>query len=404
MKRFWRYKDVTDEQWTDWKWQMRNRLWNKSSIWDFFPKFNSMDAESFASFAGRFSLGLTPYILSLIELDGAGNPLPDDPIWNQFRFLYSRELIGADVYDGVEVNWEKSEELPTRILHHKYPDRAIIRTTHQCFGKCNYCYLTSRVLDLKTINAKAGDQSAWEESLAYLQRHAEIRDVLLSGGDPLILSNELIDKLFCDLARIPSIRSIRLNTRALTFNPYRFDRDLVDIFKKNRLTALEIHLAHPKEITEAFDEALARFEQVGYRPMILWRSPLLRGINDSYDVLQDLLLKLYQRRIVPYYIFHYAPYSLGRANLGVGIKEGIRLLARLRRIIPGPAFPRYTLFHPEGKQDIPLEPEGTSEFRFARNNKGEPIVKFKNWKGKWVTYLDIVDNGMKVDNERISDL
>lgn len=389
MKKFWYFQDVPDSQWNDWKWQIKNRLRNNSDLRTFFPNISDEELSCFNDYIVKFSLAITPYTLSLIELDQYHNPIQNDPIWNQFRYLAEKEMGGMNDYNGQTENWESPDELPTKILQHKYPDRAIFRITNQCFGHCNYCYLTARVLDLDLASARQGGEEEWERSLLYLKSHPEIRDVLISGGEPLFLSNDRIQRILRDLSQISSIKSIRLNTRALTFNPYRIDKELLTILKKYRLSALEIHLAHPREINDVFDQVLESFDSSGFRPLILWRSPLLHGINDQYEVLEELLLKLYQRRITPYYLFHYAPYALGRSNYGVSIREGVELLLKLRRAIPGPAFPRFTLFHVEGKQDIPLDLEGTPTFQYIYDENYNPMVRFKNWKGKWVTYPDV---------------
>ena len=113
--------------------------------------------------------------------------------------------------------------------------------------------------------------------------------------------------------------------------------------------------------------------------------------NDSENVLKELLVKLYQRRITPYYLFHFAPYALGRTAHGISIRRGAELLSRIRRQIPGPAFPQYALFHIAGKHDIPLDPGGTPNFIYGRDDKNRPIVRFKNWKNDWVTYADVED-------------
>ena len=389
MKKLSRFTTVEESMWKDWKWQIKNRLTNSARLKDFFPEIDPESEKVFENYCKKFRLALTPYTLSLIETDARGNPRSDDPIWNQSRFLKPDEIGGDSEYDGVSRNWENPSELPTPILQHKYPDRAIVRLTNACFGHCNYCYLTARVLDKDT--AASHEIEVWDKSLLYLRNNPQIRDVLISGGDPLVFDNRKIGSTLRDLSEIPSLRSIRLNTRALSYNPYRFDSELIDIFKQYRLTVLEIHLAHPNEITQAFDSALALFEESGYRPMILWRSPLLRGINDSVEVLEELLTKLYERRITPYYLFHYAPFSLGRTGYGVSVRRGCELLTQLRRRIPGPAFPRYTLFHIDGKQDIPLEPEGNTRFRYERDANGRPVIRFLNWKNRWVEYPDIVE-------------
>jgi lysine 2,3-aminomutase len=391
VERFKLFQGIPEDFWRDWRWQMANSLTNKRRIEDFFPDLPREEAAAFYRYTAQYFLAITPYVLSLIERDSRGNPENTDPIWRQFCYLNESTLSGGDCYNGEDVNWEDPSEFPTEILHHKYPDRAIIRIVNKCFGHCNYCYLTSRVLDRNTAAAnREGNSDAWERSVDYLHRTPQVRDVLISGGDPLILSNDRVERILSDLAKIPSIRSVRLNTRVFTFNPFRIDEELVRIFQRYRLTALEVHISHPREITPEVDEALDIFDRVGYRPLMLWRAPLLRGINCFEEVLEELFIKLYERRILPYYIFHYAPFTLGRSGYGVSVREGARILAKLRRRVPGPAFPRYTLFHLQGKQDIPLG-DGSPEFIYERDENGQSVVSFKNWRGNWVTYPDVED-------------
>ncbi len=389
MKRFWKFKNVPATDWSNWQWQQRNRLDSNSDLRSFFPNVSAQQEKAFHSYIQKFNLAITPYVLSLIDYDERSNPVESDPIWNQFRFLSENERSGDTDYDGTQENWEIPSEMPTPILHHKYPDRAIFRIINTCFGHCNYCYLTSRVLDKERQKEKFGDSTDWTNSLNYLRSNPQIRDVLISGGDPLIMENDRIDKLLTELSTIKSIQTVRINTRVLTYNPYRFDTELIQIIKKHRVTAIEIHVAHPRELSEAVDERLALLDESGYRPLILWRAPLLYGINDSEEVLKELLVKLYQRRITPYYLFHFAPYALGRTTHGISVRRGAELLARIRRQIPGPAFPQYALFHVGGKHDIPLDPGGTANFIYTKDERNRPVVKFKNWKNNWVVYADV---------------
>jgi lysine 2,3-aminomutase len=392
LKRFWKFQDVAPEQWTDWRWQQRNRLSSQSNILSFFPQLPAEGQHSFAAWARRFNLGITPYLLSLMETGVDHTPLEDDPLWNQFRF--HEGSAAADILqtrETQEERWELPEEMPTSILQRTYPDRAVFRLVNTCFGFCNYCYLTARVLEREQSQKRVAGAAEWEASLKYLRAHPQVRDVLLSGGEPLLLDNERLERVFFDLSRIESVRTVRINTRVFTFNPYRVDRDLVRLFKKYRLTAMEIHLAHPREITEVVDERLALFDEEGYRPTILWRSPLLQGVNDSEEVLTELLFKLYERRIIPYYLFHIAPFTLKRSSHSLSIRKGAELMRRIRRRVPGAAFPRYTLWHLTGKQDIPLEPEGTPTFVYTQDEAGHPIVRFLNWKKEWVTYPDVAE-------------
>lgn len=383
-----RYGHIDKETWTNWRWQLKNSITHFDDIRKVFPNLPEDEVALYQAYSSKYKFRLTPYVIDLMALDELGNPLPDDPIWRQFRYLFEQETNSGCDGSQREENWENPAEMPTRILQHKYPDRAIIRCTNSCMAHCNYCYLTSRVLDQEATKERTGNQEAWEASMAYLRAHPEIRDVLISGGDPLIFSNSKVEQMLRDLRNIKSIRTIRLNTRAFTFNPYRLDTELVQIFKTYQLTALEIHMCHYRELTADFDEQFSLFDSVGYRPLILWRAPLLKGVNDSEAVLETLFMGLYERRITPYYLFHYAPFTLGRAGQGVPIQVGSQLMKQLRRKVPGPAFPTYTLFHMEGKQDIPLDADGTRTFIYEEID-GKPYAKFENWRGHIVTYPDV---------------
>lgn len=388
--RFPKFRDVPDEDWRDWRWQLRHRLdWRTRDVRSFFPNLPDPALAELRAWATRFKLALTPYLLSLVELDGDGNPASGDPIWSQFRYLAREEYAEDEAGQPREENWELPGELPTPILHHKYPGRAILRVVNQCFGHCNYCYLTTRVIDREGSPSRAGGADDWRRSLDYLRANPGIHDVLLSGGDPLILGNARLGRLLRDLRAIPSIRTVRLNTRALTFNPFRVDRDLVALLRAHEVTALEIHVVHPRELTPELDAALRLLDEGGLRPLVLWRAPLLAGINDDRETLRALLVALYERRITPYYLFHFAPHALGRTTRGVSVAEGAALLGSLRREVPGPAFPRYALFHVGGKHDIPLDLGGSAGFRYEQDAQGRPVVRFLNWRGEWATYPDV---------------
>ncbi|HNW92403.1 MAG TPA: radical SAM protein [bacterium] len=382
---------VAARSWRDWRWQLRHRVTTPEQLSAFLPGLTAAEQRDCTAYADRFHFAITPYTLALVERTARGGPRPDDPVWRQYRFLRPAEWAGDFHYDRRHENWECAPEFPTRILQHKYPGRAIIRLTASCFAQCNYCYLTARVIDRSAPADRRGSRADWPATLRYLRAHREVSDVLLSGGEPLLLDNDRLARILHELRAIPSVRTIRLNTRVLTANPFRLDAGLARLLARYRVTALEIHLAHPRELTPDADAALDRLDAAGHRPLILWRSPLLRGINDRVPILEKLLLALYARRITPYYLFHYAPYTLGREVLGVGIRRGAAILRELRRRVPGPAFPRYTLFHPGGKHDIPLAASGTDEFQYYCDRHGRPMVRFRNWRGRWVRYPDVTE-------------
>ena len=385
-------KFILDGKRNDWKWQNANRITDAESFRKAFPNCTAELAENIGGYIRKFRFAATPYFLSLVAKDGQGNPLPGDPLWKQVCF-HPADTPDSDGYADGKVNWENPAEFPTPILHHKYPDRALLRITDHCMCYCNYCYLTARILDKNTPKHNLFEDDYWEKSLDYIRKHTEIRDILISGGEPLLFDNASLEKVLAGIRGIGTVKTIRLNTRALSFNPFRFDNGLAGLFRDYRLTALEIHTSHPSEITPEFDDALSTLESSGYRPMILWRAPLLRGINDSAETLEKLFIMLYERRIEPYYLFHYAPYSLSRAEYGVSVRRGAAILRELRRRIPGPSFPRYTLFHIHGKQDIPLSENGTGDFIYETDKNGNSIVRFIDWKGEWSIYPDVGEKG-----------
>ena len=135
------------ENWTNWKWQLKNRLDHRYDIRNYFPNLSDENVQEFKSYCKEYNFAITPYLLSLIELDDMGNPCDNDPIWSQFKFHDTTNKQGYSDYDHITENWEDNKEMPTPILHQKYPGRAIIRLVSNCIGYCNYCYLTKRILD-----------------------------------------------------------------------------------------------------------------------------------------------------------------------------------------------------------------------------------------------------------------
>jgi lysine 2,3-aminomutase len=386
------FHSTEDKKWKNWKWHVQNSVHSYEDLYRYFPSMAVPDKNFIEKYCEKYRLGITPYVLSLIDLDRNGNPVSTDPIWNQFCYHRSQTNEINFEYDGVHQNWEVPEELHFGILHQKYPGRVLIRLIDTCFGYCNYCYVAHRTLDKKRSSSVHNYRAVWDKILLYLKNRPDIYEVLLSGGDPLLLDTGQLEEILKDIRSIPTIKYIRINSRALSHCPFRFDEHLVKVLKEYSVNAIEVHFCNERELTKDVDDALELFDHVGYRPLFLWRAPLLRGVNDSIEELERLLLGLYSRKITPYYLFHYAPYSLGRDTRGIPVRRGVNLLRFIRRRLPGPAIPRYTLFHITGKHDIPFEVDGTPEFCYERDAEGKPIIRFVNWRGDWVIYPDIAEH------------
>ena len=380
----------TNPEWKDWHWQQRNSLRSSKDIRKFYPNFPESEIEQLAGLEREYRFGLTPYLISLIESDEDENPKKDDPLYRLFfpeTEVFKRE--SADGYNRVDSNWELKEDFPTPILQHKYPNKVLFRMTNSCLSYCNYCFEVARVSD-KKIKKPTTSNGLWQDSLKYIQEHPEIEEVIVSGGDPLIINNKTLEEGLKSIREIPTIKSIRIHTRTLTHNPYRIDKELVEALKKYRVTELGIHIAHPNEITDDFKEALAQFDEYGYGSILkMAQIPLIKGVNDDPEVLHKLFMKLCADcRVKPYYLIHDMPWTPGAAEYRTSVKKGVELMSAMKRKISNVAMPEYIIVHHTGKITVPLECDGTPEFQYSQNEEGHPIIKFRNWKGKWETYLD----------------
>jgi len=255
---------------------------------------------------------------------------------------------------------------------------------------------------------------------------SEIREFVFSGGDPLLAPDEILEKRLADLRSIPSIETVRFNSAVLMHCPMRITDTLVKIFKRYEVTELGVHIVHPSQITPEFSDAIRKFDECGYGSLIkLAQIPLLRSVNDSTEVLQELLCKLERHRVKGYYLLHGLPWTLGAVRFRTSVHKGVELLKPLYRAMSHVAWPEYVIVARDGKATVPLERndfrltqkdvnkkvwaiDGTHQplesFAIERNGKllkfngtpefiyssyqGKPVVVFLNWKGEWEMYLD----------------
>jgi lysine 2,3-aminomutase len=380
---------ASEREWKNWEWQQRNRLNSAKDIKKYFPNFPVGEIKEIEKHEKRFRWGITPYTLSLMKKDSKGNPEPIDPIVKQtFPIRGFRSDCSPDSYDGNTPNWELPEDMVTPILQHKYTEKVLFRFPDSCLGYCGFCFEVERVEDKNKKKQKTN--GLWEKSLDYIRKNPQIREVILSGGEPLLLRNEILENRLKDISSIPHVRATRLHTRALTFNPFRFDEELIEIIKKYSVNELGLHITHPNELSDTVEETLDKFDQRGYGSILKnAQIPLLKGINDNEETLKELFLKMYADfRISPYYLLHGIPWSPSSNQYRTSVKKGVELINRMKRQIPNVAMPEYIIVHHTGKHTVPLEPDGTPEFQYTQNEQGYPIIRFKNWKDNWETYLD----------------
>lgn len=376
----------TGEQWSDWKWQQRNAVRSARQFQERFPQCNQRLLDRIEQHTKTFRFQVTPYFLGLIGTDSAtGNPLPDDPLWRQVappEIVSSRDPFE---YDGKTENWELESEMVTPIAQHKYDNRVIVRYANVCHAYCQFCYEALRTLD-KDSSKVSFDRDHWAATLDFLRASPGIEEVILSGGEPLMHSDEQFDKLLGEIRSARPDMVLRIHTRALTFNPFRISPSLVESLRRHRVTAVGLHITCPRELSSDFDAALGLLQEAV--PIVFANVPLLAGVNDNLTDLRELCMGLYRRGVHAGYLYHYMPHSLEPGEFRVPIRRGVELLRELRRHISNPAVPEYVLPHATGKFTVPLQLSADEMPRHVRDDDGQRMLEFVNWQGDRVRYPD----------------
>lgn len=385
------FKNVSKDEWTDWKWQQQNALRSSKQVRELFPNFPEKQIELAEAWEGKgLRFQLTPYMLSLVELDVQGNPLPHDPIWRQFfpvfESLTSKTKKVPDEYSPDKENWELPQEMLTPIMEHKYDNRAIIYVSDACLGYCMYCF---RSLQSNAPQEKHGGKGKyWEKTLEEIKKRPGIEEIILSGGDPMLFDNAILEEMLKDIRSIPTVKCVRIHTRVLTHNPYRIDEKFVGLLSAFELTEIAFHVSHPSELTKDFLDAVQKIRNGKARTLLLAEFPLIKGVNDNSQVLRNLFMGLYGVGIKAYYMFHMMPNIPAASEQRTSVRKGVILMNEIGRKISGPAVPNYVIAHRTGKRTVPQEINGTSEFKYDKDEAGNPVIRFNNWKGNQETYLD----------------
>jgi len=357
---------ISPEQWNDPAWQLRNRIQTLEQL----EARLALTPEEKAGtiLAGKkLALGITPHFFNLIDKDD-----PDCPIRRQVVPRIEESVTNPD--ELTDPCGEDSH-MPVPGLVHRYPDRVLLLVTDRCASYCRYC-TRSRVV------SGAGEQELsvdLEGAFAYLEKHPEVRDVLLSGGDPLLLSDAKLDSILTRLRKIPSIEFVRIGSRIPIFLPQRITPELVAMLRKHHPFFLSIHSNHPKELTVEVKAALERLADAGIP--LGNQSVLLRGVNDRVEILKELYHKLLLCRVRPYYLYQ-CDLITGSAHLRTTIREGQEIMEQLRGHTTGYAVPTYVVDGPGGGGKIPVGPSyivGMADDR----------VILKNYRGDVYEYPEI---------------
>ena len=316
--------------------------------------------EELEAVARKFKIRITPYYYSLIKEK-------DDPIYRQV-VPDIRELENNDLFEDPLA---EDKDSPVNNIGHRYPDRCLFLVSPVCASYCRFCTRSRKVGDPNKINMKFID-----EGIEYIRSHAEIRDVVISGGDPLLLEDTKIEYILKNLRAIPHIEILRIGTRTPCMLPQRITPNLVRMLKKYHPLFINVHFNHPDELTPLAMKALGRLADAGIP--LGNQTVLLKGVNDDPAVMKLLMQKLLRARVKPYYIYQ-ADMVDRTEHLRTSVQKGLEIIENLRGWTSGMAVPHFVIDAPEGGGKIPLLPEYVTRIT-------DKEVVMRNYEGKVFHY------------------
>ena len=353
------WADIAAEDWNSWKWQLKNRITKLEQL----EQYMELTAEERAGclFAkDKLAMAITPYFFNLIDREDLNCPVRRQVIPRSGEMQTAPE----EMLDPVGEENTK----PVDGIVHRYPDRVLFLVTDRCAAYCRYCTRSRLVSNAQDYNF----HPEFESGLEYIRKHPEIRDVLLSGGDPLLLSDRKIDYLLGELRKIPHVEFIRIGSRIPVFLPQRITPELCDIFKRHGPIWMSIHVNHPNECTHTLRDACEKLTYAGVP--IGNQSVLLRDVNDNAQVMQSLIHRLLMMRVRPYYLYQ-CDLITGSAHLRADPRKGIEIIRSLRGHTTGYSIPQFVIDAPGGGGKIPINPdyvkEITDEAIVMRNFSGD---------------------------------
>jgi lysine 2,3-aminomutase len=361
--------DVSDADWNDWKWQLKHRITNAEQLQKFLPTLTPEEFAGAKLADTKLALAITPYFFNLIDPEDENCPI--------------RLQVVPKVAETHIASWEMSDPCgedshsPVPGLVHRYPDRVLFLVTDRCAAYCRYC-TRSRLVS----NATGYDfHPEFDKQIAYIAAHPEIRDVLLSGGDPLLLSDDKLENLLGRLRAIPHVEFLRIGSRIPTFLPQRITPELCAMLKMFHPLFLSIHSNHPRELTTEVRDALGRLADAGIP--LGNQSVLLNHVNDDAQVMKAHVQKLLMCRVKPYYIYQCDLIS-GSAHLRTSVRKGIEIMQQLRGHTTGYAVPQYVIDAPGGGGKVPVNPE------YVLSHNADRVI-VRNFEGKIFEYPEALD-------------
>lgn len=360
-----KWENVTTNQWRDWKWQMQNRITSVEQLIDII-ELTEKEIEGINASLKKFRMAITPYYVMLMDPYNPECPVRKQAVPSPLELIPSP----TDMIDPLA----EDRDSPVSRITHRYPDRILFLVTDQCGSYCRHC--TRRRYAGKTD--KAATDKEIDIALDYIRNTLTVRDVLLSGGDPLTMSNERLEKILIKLREIPHVEIIRIGSRLPCTLPYRITEELCNMLKKYHPIYINTHFNHPKELTDESISALQKLVDSGIP--VGNQTVLLRGINDNISVMKNLCLDLMQAKVRPYYIYQ-CDLSEGIEHFRTTVGKGIEIIEALRGHISGLAVPTYVIDAPGGGGKIPVSPQYLISI-------GDGKTILRNYKGAISVYTE----------------
>jgi lysine 2,3-aminomutase len=355
-------------RWHDWRWQLKHTIRDIETVENLLQiSFPEERRKELAETIEKFPLAVTPYYLSLIDAEN----YEDDPVFKQaVASIHELDVMDCDLNDPLA----EDEDSPVDLITHRYPDRVLFHVSNVCSMYCRHCTRKRKVGDVDSVP----DRDQLLAGIQYIRETPQVRDVLLSGGDPFLLSDDKLDWLLMELRAIPHVEIIRIGTRTPVVLPYRITDELVEMLKQHQPVWVNTHFNHPKELTASAREALRKLADGGVP--LGNQSVLLAGINDCHRIMKRLVHKLVQNRVRPYYLYQ-CDLSEGLNHFRTPVGKGIEIMEHLIGHTSGFAVPTYVIDAPGGGGKIPVMPNYLISWS---TNK----VVLRNFEGTITTYKE----------------
>ena len=360
------WRDVPLHQWDDWRWQSQNAIRSVRQLRDLLP-FTPEELEAMGALEGEYKLAIPPYYFSLINPADANDPIRLQSVTSP---LEAENPSGFELEDPLE----EDKDAPVPGLTHRYPDRALVVTTHVCTMYCRFCTRKRATMVRGGWDAVSRND---ERMIDYIRDHSEIRDVIVSGGDPLTLPVGKLRFFLESLAAIKHVDVIRIGTRVPVTLPQKlYDQSLIDLLASAEKVWIQTHFNHPREITPEAARVCKALLHAGMP--VNNHTVLLKGVNDSLATMRNLMRALLRIKVRPYYLFHCDP-VIGAGHFRTSVWKGLEIMEGLRGHLSGLGIPTYVVDSPHGGGKIPLMPN----YLVSASNDA---VVLRNYEGMLIRY------------------